>query len=105
MAYKEAIKEQLYLKAIFSLIPVLNSCYSNKVYTDSVSAMDLAKNPEYHTRTKHIDIQYHFIREAITRGDTSLIYTPTESQIADGFTKALGSPKWETLLENLKLKE
>ena len=77
IALKEAIKEQSYLKTIFNLIPILAPTYSTRLYTDSQSAIALAKNPIYLPRTKHIDIQYHYIREALINKDTDLVFTPT----------------------------
>jgi hypothetical protein len=63
MALKKAIKENLYIKSLIKQIPVLNSVINNikTLYTDSNSAIDLAKNPVHHFRIKYIDIQYHFV--------------------------------------------
>ena len=65
MALKEAIKEYLYL---ISVIKQLNIASKEKFYLfiDSLLAIGLANNPEHHAKTKHIDIQYHFIREHVT---------------------------------------
>ena len=49
----------------------------------------MVKNPEFHKRTKHIDIKYHYIREVVENGNLKLEYVPTEQQSADIFTKAL----------------
>jgi hypothetical protein len=57
--------------------------------------MALAKNPGYHAKTKHIDIQYHFIREKVENGDVRLVYQPTDLMAADMFTKSLGREKIE----------
>ena len=48
---------------------------------------------QYHPRTKHIDIRFHFIRWIIENGSLRLIYCPTEDMLADTLTKALPSPK------------
>ena len=58
-----------------------------RLYTDNKSAMDLAKNNAFHARTKHIAIRYHWIREAVERGEIALGYRRTEDQPADLFTK------------------
>ena len=69
MAIKEAMKEQQYITAILSeLAPILGDKIAiecQNIYTDSNSAIELAKNPIYYARTKHIDIQYHYIRECL----------------------------------------
>ena len=49
----------------------------------------MAQNPEHHARTKHIDIQYHFVRNCVDDGKLELKYCPTEDMVADGLTKTL----------------
>ena len=58
---------------------------------DNQSCMAIAKNPMFHARTKHIEIQYHYVRELIEDGVIELEYCPTEDNCAYIFTKALGS--------------
>jgi hypothetical protein len=105
MALKEALKEQLFVKAIIHEIPWLNDTILNHstIYTDSNSAIELAKNPLHHHRTKHIDIQYHFIRELVKDGTTNLVFIPTDKQLADGLTKPLDLTKTQNLVKGLGL--
>lgn len=63
------------------------------LHSDSQSAIALTKDGQYHARTKHIDICYHFIRYVIKAGHIRLIYCPTNDQTADALTKALPSTK------------
>lgn len=107
MAFKEAIKEVIYLN---NLIIYFNN-FNNKVniktpilLTDSESALKLANNPEFHKRSKHIDITYHFIREAILDKKVDLIYINTKKQLADGFTKGLDNIKQKNFITSLNLK-
>ncbi|KAL0352138.1 UNVERIFIED_CONTAM: Retrovirus-related Pol polyprotein from transposon TNT 1-94 [Sesamum calycinum] len=53
------------------------------IYCDNKSAIAITKNPVQHSRTKHIDIKYHSLREATTRGEIELKYCSTEEQLAD----------------------
>ena len=59
------------------------------VYCDNISAVYLAGNPVHHQRTKHIEIDIHFVREKVKRGDVRVLHVPTRYQIADIFTKGL----------------
>ena len=56
---------------------------------DNNSAIAIAKNYVFHSRTRHIAVKYHFIKEAISDDEVQLMYCKSEEQIADIFTKAL----------------
>jgi hypothetical protein len=62
---------------------------------DNQGAIALAKDNKFHARTKHIDLRYHFIREAVDDGKITMKYVPTADNVADIFTKALGKPKFK----------
>ncbi|KAK8926656.1 hypothetical protein KSP39_PZI018977 [Platanthera zijinensis] len=64
------------------------------MYCDSSSAITIANNPVSHSRTKHIEVRYHFIREHVENKDISLCYVPTDKQVADIFTKPLDEAKF-----------
>lgn len=67
------------------------------IYVDNKSAIDLAKNPVFHGRSKHIDIRYHFIRECVERGEIEVKYVSTNEQRADVLTKAMATVKFEQM--------
>ena len=62
---------------------------STLVYCDNVSAVYLSSNPVQHQRTKHVEIDLHFVRERVSTGDVRVLHVPTTSQFADIFTKGL----------------
>ena len=64
---------------------------------DNQGAIAIAKNPTSHARTKHIDIRYHFVREAMQKGTIELHYCPTKEMIADLLTKPLPRGQFEQL--------
>jgi hypothetical protein len=67
------------------------------VYCDNTSAINISKNLVQHSRTKHIDIRHHFIRDLVENQVVSLDYVSTENQLADLFTKPLDGSRFEYL--------
>ena len=92
IALTHAAKEAIWLRNLLSEIfgPITHAI---SIKSDNQSAIALAKDDCFHARTKHIDIQYHFIRYVIEEGKIRLTYCPTENMTADIFTKALPSMK------------
>ena len=74
------------------------------IMCDNQGCIGLAKNPTHHSRTKHIDVQHHFIREKLEEGIIALKYCPTEEMAADVLTKALAKPRHDMLRSALGLK-
>ncbi|GJT40400.1 retrovirus-related pol polyprotein from transposon TNT 1-94 [Tanacetum coccineum] len=71
------------------------------IFYDNTSAIAISNNPVLHSRTKHIDIRYHFIRDHILKGDIELHFVPTELQLANIFTKPLAKPSFTRLVAEL----
>ena len=67
------------------------------IYEDNQGAIFMAKNPVFHKRTKHVQIRYHFVREAVERGIIALEYCRTNEMLADSCTKALARDQFEKL--------
>jgi hypothetical protein len=70
---------------------------------DNESAICMADNPVEHSRTKHIDIQYHFLRDHQQRGDIEITYVNTEDQLVDIFTKPLDEKTFSKLRNELNI--
>jgi histone deacetylase 1/2 len=62
--------------------------------SDNISATYLAANPVFHARTKHVEIDHHFVRDRVVKGTMYVRHTPSQDQLADVLTKALGSQKF-----------
>jgi len=101
MAIKEAVKEAIYLSNIFNYLnDNLKLGYTKcipKIMVDSEPAIKLSENPEFHKRSKHIDIAYHFIRESVQENKIKILHIPGTKNLADLLTKSLEAPIFERL--------
>ena len=73
--------------------------YAVQIKGDNQGALALVKNPHLHERSKHIDIQYHYIRDLEARKRIEISYIPTTDMIADGMTKPLGRVAFQRFKE------
>nr|GFA59806.1 retrovirus-related Pol polyprotein from transposon TNT 1-94 [Tanacetum cinerariifolium] len=71
------------------------------MYCDSKATIAISCNPVQHSRTKHIDVRYHFIKEKVKMGIVELLFVRTEYQLADLFTKALPEERFKYLVRRL----
>ena len=76
---------------------------STLIYCDNVSAVYLSTNPVQHQRTKHVEIDLHFVRDRVAIGDVRVLYVPTTSQFADIFTKGLPSSTFSEFRSSLNV--
>ncbi|CAH9084991.1 unnamed protein product [Cuscuta europaea] len=74
-----------------------------RLLCDNISASYLSANPIQHARSKHIAIDYHFVRERVAHGDLLVQYVPTKFQLADIFTKSLAPQQFLFLRDNLRV--
>jgi hypothetical protein len=65
-----------------------------RIYCDSESAFFMAKNSAYHSKTKHIDIQYHFVRDMIEENKVLLMKVDTLKNVVDSLTKSVSTEKF-----------
>ena len=75
------------------------------IFEDNQGAIELAKNPKFHNRTKHIDVSFHFIRQQVNLKAIAVKYCPTENMLADVMTKGLPSITFQRFRDNLGVKE
>ncbi|CAL8117591.1 unnamed protein product [Prunus armeniaca] len=73
------------------------------LHCDNLSALALSSNPVFHSRIKHLDIDFHFIRERVQHKDFHVQYIPTDDQVVDVFTKGLHGPVFSKHCLNLRL--
>nr|GEY29404.1 ribonuclease H [Tanacetum cinerariifolium] len=74
------------------------------MYCDSKAAIAISCNPVQHSRTKHIDVRYHFIKEKVEKGIVELFFIKIEYQLADMFTKALPEERFKYLIKRLGMR-
>lgn len=100
VAASHASKEATWLQR---LLTDLKECVVKPVVLniDNQSAIRLIRNPEFHNRTKHIDIKYHFVREKFEDGEILPTYVNTSQQVADILTKPLPRVTFEKLRDLL----
>ena len=79
----------------------VNYTDSITIHCDNTSAISVSKNPVLHSKTKHILIKYHFLREQVTNRVVQLNYIPSTKHIADIFTKPLAVTHFGYLRQKL----
>ena len=85
-------KEAIWLRSLLSQVFGLFKD-ATVLFSDNQSAIALSRDHQYHARTKHIDVCYHWIRWVVEQGTLQLIYCPTDDMVANVLTKALPSAK------------
>lgn len=90
VACAEAAKEAMWIRNFINdlRIPGVN-IDTVPLYIDNNSALKLTRNPEFHSRSKHIDVKHHFVREKVEEGLINTQRVNTKDNLADVFTKAL----------------
>ena len=97
MAITEGTKEALWLRSLLEELRMSDPKVPTIIYGDNQGSLNLAHNPIYHARTKHIEVKHHFIQEKVSAGQVKLEYIPTSEQLADIMTKPLGRIAFERL--------
>lgn len=103
IAASVAVKELIWLQHLIK--ELIDIGFTTEMNMDNQSSIRLIKNPEFHKRTKHIDVRYHFIRERYEENLFNLNYVSSDEQLADIFTKALPKSRFQLLRELISIKE
>lgn len=104
VALSTAAKEVIYLQKLIREIGLTNGDGRIVLYGDNLSAQQLAKNHTYHSRTKHIDVKYNFVRDVVKEDMLRIEYVSTNDMIADVLTKNLAKIKHCNFVNKLGLK-
>ena len=100
-AYK-ATQEVIWLRLLLKDMSK-NPQHATTLHCDNQGALALSKNPLFHSRSKHFDVQYHWIREKVEDSTINPVYISTSEMVADFFTKALPHPKFVYCATSLNL--
>ena len=102
MAVTHVVQEGLWLRPLFSELSLPFQA-PIRIFLDNTGVIALSTAAKFHQCTKHIDIQYHFIREHVDNGTFHLIWLPTHKNILDILTKPLPQPIFSKLSAALGL--
>lgn len=101
-ALANATAEIIWIQTLLTELGISHSPTA-KLWCDNLGAKYLSQNPVFHARTKHIEIDYHFVRERDSRKLLEIRFISTHDQLADGFTKPLAVRRPEDFRSNLNL--
>ena len=101
MAATHACKEAIWLWRLCSDIGMKHGAVI--IHCDNQSAICLAKNLTFHARTKHIDVQYHFVRDMVEDGRVKLQKVETTVNVADALTKLVSTEKFRWCSDSMGL--
>ena len=98
-----SVKEAIWLKQLVNELEFEQPQIT--IHCDNKSAICLANNPEFHSRSKHIDVRFHFIREKVSEKTIALKFIPTDEMVADMMTKGLAKIKHLKNMDMLHLEK
>ncbi|KAJ0742843.1 putative RNA-directed DNA polymerase [Helianthus annuus] len=100
-AIADTVAELIWLKSLLRELGLDSKAPT--LWCDNLGATYLSANPVFHARTKHVEVDYHFVREQVTQGELDIKFISTDDQIADIFTKPLSSQRLEFLRSKLQV--
>lgn len=107
VALSTCAKQALWLRLLLADIGyskfIGSDTSSMQIFGDNQSSLMLIENPQVHERSKHIDVCYHHVRDAVQKKLLYVQYTPSKSMLADGLTKPLPKPAFQEFVRGLGL--
>jgi hypothetical protein len=97
MASTQPTKEAIWMTKLMKELGYMKE-EAMVIRCDNQGAISLMKNPTQHVRTKHIDVQHHFVRKQVENGEATFEYCSTKKMVADVFTKALPKERYNKLI-------
>jgi histone deacetylase 1/2 len=101
-ALANATAEVIWVQSLLTELGVSQSRVAS-LWCDNLGATYLSANPVFHARTKHIEVDYHFVRERVAQRLLNIRFIPSGDQVADGFTKSLSLRQLVSFRRNLNL--
>jgi histone deacetylase 1/2 len=103
--YKSLANATAEVKWVQTLLDELRVSQSKAavLWCDNIGATYLSANPVFHARTKHIEVDYHFVRERVAQKLLNIKFISSGDQVADGFTKSMSTRQLEIFRRNLNL--
>ncbi len=89
MVNMHATKETIWITKLMMDLRYMEDKKVMVIQCDNQGAISLTKNPTHHARTKHIDVQHHFVRKQVENVEVQFEYCPMKHMVADVLTKAL----------------
>jgi hypothetical protein len=104
MSLAAATQQAVFLRALLGEFGLLREHEPTRIHEDNQACIKFGSDPVGHTRAKHIDIKYHFVREKILAGDIRLDYCHTSEMIADALTKPITANQFESLVRMMGMR-
>ena len=101
-ALADTVAELIWLKALLHELGILVPSPPT-LWCDNIGATYLSANPVFHARTKHVEVDFHFVREQVAKGQLHVQFIVTDDQIADVFTKPLSTQRFQLLRSKLQV--
>ncbi len=104
MASTQATKEAIWMTKVMKELEYMKEKKAMVIRCDNQGAISFTKNPTQHVRTKHINVQHHFVQKRVESGEVTFEYCLMEDMVADVLTKALSKKQHNKLITMFRLK-